>query len=122
MGATQKVLRKAFCRRSAADSEVGTALEEIVVDIGPPRKKWTLSHANYANMGGLRLGSEDGGVVGFFDLKEFTTIALNTRQFGYLQKKGVIPVTPNISEEDIEDKAKTDYFAKGGLLSCRSHG
>jgi len=73
------------------------------------RAKWTLTHSYYANMGGLRLGTSGGKSVCW----RHKTIALTTRQFGFLRKTDVIKESPRLSEEEILDKSKTDFLAKG---------
>ena len=91
------------CSVQAPDSaEAGIEMHET-------RVKWTLKHSYYANMGGLRLGNTSGiNICG-----PFQTIALTTRQFGFLRKTDVIKESPKISEEYIGDKSKTDFFTKG---------
>jgi hypothetical protein len=66
-----------------------------------PRAKWTLTHSYYANMGGLRLGITSGGQITSRAGRSFRTIAITTRQFGFLRKTDVIKESPKISEEDI---------------------
>ncbi|PMD22287.1 hypothetical protein NA56DRAFT_570893, partial [Hyaloscypha hepaticicola] len=73
------------------------------------KAKWTLTHSYYANMGGLRLGNSSGEVI----CSGYLTIALTTRQFGFLRKTDVIKESPRLSEEEILEKSKTDLFAKG---------
>ncbi|KUJ21103.1 uncharacterized protein LY89DRAFT_577963, partial [Mollisia scopiformis] len=102
------ILAHAMMERSAAILSLQELKALDIEDL-----EWTLRHSYYANMGGLRLVLEDGGVICSFTIAAFTSIALTTRQFGYLREKGVITSTPNILEGEIEDKAKTDYFTKG---------
>ena len=82
---------------------------EAGIEMREPRVKWTLTHSYYANMGGLRLGNSSGEEV----CRHYQTIALTTRQFGLLRKTDVIKESPKITEEDIRDKSKTDFFTKG---------
>jgi hypothetical protein len=83
---------------------------EAGIETREPRAKWTLTHSYYANMGGLRLGNSSGeGVCRCYT----PTIALTTRQFGFLRKTDVIKESPRLSEGEILEKSKTDLFAKG---------
>ncbi len=82
---------------------------EAEVEMREPRAKWTSTHSYYANMEGLRLGTSGGESV----YPYFQTIALTTRQFGFLRKTDVIKESPRLLEEEILDKSKTDVFAKG---------
>ena len=114
-----EMLRRALCCCPARNSQTEAVSEHDQVEIGPPsdrRKKvrWTLTHSYYANMGGLRLGVSGDAPVCKLWASEFSTIALTTRQFAYLRKTAspAIQATPDISEEEIKDKSKTDYFAK----------
>lgn len=107
----QWLRRTLICRsgRVLGSEEVPAQNE---VEIEPARVKWSLLHSYYANMGGLRLGTEQGENVfgrGF----AMPTIAITTRQFIYLRKKGSINATPTISEEEIKDKSTAGYFTKG---------
>jgi hypothetical protein len=110
----QYLLRMAMCCCPKGPKSGGRAAAgEDAVEIGPPRRKWSLKHSYYVNMGGLRLGRTGGGPICRFTAKDFPSIALTVRQFTYLREKGVIEATPDIKEEEIDDKSKTDYFAKG---------
>jgi hypothetical protein len=82
---------------------------EAGVEMGKPGTKWTLTHSYYANMGGLRLGTSTGAKI----CSHYQTIALTTRQFGFLRKTYVIKESPRLSQEEIKDKSKTDFFTKG---------
>jgi uncharacterized protein YhaN len=64
-------------------------------------------------MGALRLKARSSEHVYDWEYVLFPTIAITTRQFGYLRKTGVIEATSVISEKEIEDKSQTDYFTKG---------
>jgi hypothetical protein len=79
-----------------------TSLQELQgarIEAEDQGMKWTLTHSYYANMGGLRIEPAR---------------AINTRQFIYLySKKLIISASPQISEQEIKDKSKPDYFAKG---------
>lgn len=74
--------------------------------------KWTQTHAFYANAGGFLLSTPG-----------FPPFPINATSIHYLCTHNWIEV-PNISEEDIWDRSKSDKFAKGvafvqiGWLLC----
>jgi hypothetical protein len=113
MGWLAGLWRKMFnsCARSDSGSEEAAAQSDV--ELGSARAKWTLAHSYYANMGGLRIGTKNSDCVFDLGTRKFKTIAVTTRQFSYLRKKGIIEATPSISEEEIKDKGKADYFTKG---------
>jgi hypothetical protein len=98
-------LRNLICHRSVQTQ----GSPEAAFEMRERRAKWTSTHSYYANMGGLRLGNSSGEVVSSYH----PTIALTTRQFGFLRKTDVIKESPRLSEGEILDKSKTDIFAKG---------
>lgn len=61
---------------------------------------WTMRHAFYADMGGLRL-----------DCPDFTSFPIDSQQTVYLIRNGYLDY-PNIKERAIWDKNKADGFAR----------
>jgi hypothetical protein len=113
MGWIERMGRKALCCCSASTSGPSEATAEGGVEVGAPHVKWTLTHSYYANMGGFRLGITSHEKFFNDGWYRYPTIAITTRQFSYLRQKGVIHATPAISEEEIRDKAKADFFTNG---------
>lgn len=121
MGQLRALCWRVFvCCRSVQSSDIREESQPAQdrVDLAAPRVKWTLTHSYFANMGGLRVEEKDNEPV--FSLCTgrsywmiHSTIAITTRQFSYLRRSGLMESTLAISEEDIKDKSKTDYFTKG---------
>ncbi|KAJ5620297.1 hypothetical protein N7510_004281 [Penicillium lagena] len=65
----------------------------------PPKPEWTLEHSYFANMGGLYY---DGGEGVCFPLTAFQ----------YAQRSDFFEL-PDMTKEEIMDKGKQDFFAKG---------
>ncbi|KAH8892410.1 hypothetical protein GQ53DRAFT_861664 [Thozetella sp. PMI_491] len=61
---------------------------------------WTMAHAYYANSGGFLLSSPD-----------YPPFPVNSKSIYYLYKNGWITL-PDISQEDIWDRSKSDIFTK----------
>jgi hypothetical protein len=108
-GLQWKVLGCCSCR--ASGTEGVPAHDGVGMDTS--RVKWTLAHAYFANMGGLRLESRVSDSIVNTGLYPSQSIPITTRQFSNLRSTGVIQATPAVAEEEINDKSKTDYFTKG---------
>ena len=93
-------------------------------DVGE-KSDFTLVHAHYAAMGGFRLlrieqekSAEDGRLSRPRSLVEAKdeSIALNAMQLAHGRLVGSIPPFPLPSKEDINEKSKSNIFAKGIAL------
>lgn len=80
------------------------------------KNQWTLVHGYYANQGGFLL---HGGIETDAQAKNpqaVLPLAINSAQLSYLLKEGLISAQPPIGDEQIENKGKSDSFAKASAL------
>ncbi|KAL6818796.1 hypothetical protein GGI42DRAFT_310727 [Trichoderma sp. SZMC 28013] len=81
---------------------------------------WSLTHSYYANMGGfvIRLRGQPNGKIQVpaTHFSYHNPYHLNGKDILSLRKSGYISKLPDIREEEIKDKFKGDYLAKGIAL------
>jgi hypothetical protein len=76
----------------------------------PKNKVWTLTHAYFANKGGVRVKRSDS------PLGVFSDTPLTTKQLPAAIRLGALTSVPEISRKEIEDRSKSDKFTKGLAL------
>ncbi|KAK0703011.1 hypothetical protein B0T26DRAFT_657700 [Lasiosphaeria miniovina] len=111
---------RAFRRISSNSSDEETAVgSESEVASGNHGQQWTLTHCYFANMGGFHLAgrsSEAGrssGAEGFSEASsspEATATYIFTA--GHFADFWQTVEIPELSEKDLNDRSKTDYFTK----------
>lgn len=91
-------LIRVLVHESRARSSPGEQWDRNIEDQHSNQQEWTLIHSYFANIGGL-----------YYD-GESTRFPLTTSQ--YAQESHLYSL-PKVEKEDIIDKAKQDFFAKG---------
>lgn len=85
-------------------------------DDSSDQEVWTLTHAYFANMGGVRLilreRDRDGDAHNHFD----RDVPLTCNQLVTAIRMGILERPPDISLEEIKDRSKSDVFTKGLAL------
>ncbi|KAI0403407.1 hypothetical protein F4802DRAFT_572072 [Xylaria palmicola] len=90
------------CSRKLGDEETGAnESSSVPKDVNGPEVKWSFTHCYFANMGGFIVRSEADSSHKYY--------SLTARHFVNNWEHIKIP---RLSEEDIQDKSKTDLFAR----------
>lgn len=102
-----KIWQKLRRLRPQNDEEsrpVGDSRPTNVPDPSPAPRAWTLTHSYFANMGGFNLQIED--------TAKTESVLVTPIVASQLAQVWGPSRPPEISEEDIKDRSKSDYFAK----------
>jgi hypothetical protein len=106
--APEYLLAKGLADRKAVDISI-TELREIAAKDGVP---WTRVHSHFANMGGFVI-RVDGNTVGQRNTVSRSSLYhLTISDILALRKDGSLEQLPSISEEEINDKSKSDGLVR----------
>ncbi|KAI1749184.1 hypothetical protein F4782DRAFT_514257 [Xylaria castorea] len=86
------------------DAETGDSKSiPVPRDAGQHEFKWTLTHCYFANMGGFYIRDDSGSS---------SSVKNHLLTTSHFLKHWHCIIIPSLSEDDLKDKSKTDYFAK----------
>jgi hypothetical protein len=109
--APEYLLAKGLSDRQAVDSSI-TKLQKIAAKHGVP---WTRVHSQFANVGGfvIKVDGVDGNTVGQTETVSRSSLYhLTIFDILALSKHGLLEQLPSISEEEINDKSKSDGLVR----------
>lgn len=91
-------------------------MRDLYVKFPSSLDDWTMTHAYFANMGGIQVNFKHKGSDGSIIDSRRPSRRFNTKQIIAAAQMGVITDVQTIPLKEIEDRSKTDLFTKGLAL------